>query len=88
MFIAISTNDELEALNQALVHHLKNRWNDHNFRKHWLIGLDKKRMRFYDLPNETQKTIQKDIEVPVSESPMVKLKNKRAQKAKNFEKFN
>jgi replicative DNA helicase len=88
MFIAISTNDELEALNQALVHHLKNRWNDHNFRKHWLIGLDKKRMRFYDLPNETQKTIQQDIEVPVSESPMVKLKNKRAQKTKNFEKFN
>jgi archaellum biogenesis ATPase FlaH len=84
-FIAITSSKELETLGQVLVHHLKNRWNDTNFRHSWLMGMDKPKMRLYDLPTETQETLT-HVEKPVDEnSPVSKLKRKPK---KNFDKFN
>lgn len=58
LFIAITTNDELEALGQYLFKQLKNRMGNPNKYKRFLVGVDKERMRLYDLSEATQETIQ------------------------------
>ena len=48
MFALIST-EELENLNQIMVKQLKNRYNDLNYYKRFVIGVDRARMKLYDV---------------------------------------
>ena len=54
MFALIS-NEELEAVNQIAVKQLKNRYNDPTMNKRFVIGIDRSRMRLYDLDENEQK---------------------------------
>ena len=54
MFALIS-NEELDALNQIAVKQLKNRYNDPTTNKRFVIGIDRARMRLYDLNENEQK---------------------------------
>ncbi len=54
MFALIST-EELEALNQLLVKQLKNRYNDPTLNKRFVIGVDRAKMKLYDLEQSAQK---------------------------------
>ena len=56
MFALIST-EELEALNQIMVKQLKNRYNDPTIFKRFIIGIDRAKMRLYDV----EQTAQEDI---------------------------
>ena len=56
MFALIST-EELESLGQILVKQLKNRYNDANLCKRFVIGIDRAKMRLYDC----EQTAQDDI---------------------------
>ena len=56
MFALISTED-LEALNQILVKQLKNRYNDPTINKKFVVGIDRAKMRLYDLENSAQNTL-------------------------------
>ena len=56
MFALIST-EELEAQQQIMVKQLKNRYNDINVNKRFMIGVDRSKMRLFDLTDEVQKTI-------------------------------
>jgi replicative DNA helicase len=56
MFALISTED-LEALNQILVKQLKNRYNDPTINKKFVVGIDRAKMRLYDLENNAQQSI-------------------------------
>ena len=56
MFALIST-EELESLGQILVKQLKNRYNDANLSKRFVIGIDRSKMRLYDC----EQTAQDDI---------------------------
>ena len=47
MFALIS-NEELEADGQILVKQLKNRYNDPNVNKRFVIGVNRSKMRLYD----------------------------------------
>jgi len=53
MFALIAT-EELEELNQVLVKQLKNRYNDLNNYKRFVIGIDRPKMRLYDVENSAQ----------------------------------
>jgi len=53
MFALIST-EELEALNQILVKQLKNRYNDPTMNKRFIIGIDRAKMRLYDVDQSAQ----------------------------------
>lgn len=53
MFALIST-EELVALDQILVKQLKNRYSDVNKNKRFVIGVDKSKMRLYNLENQAQ----------------------------------
>jgi len=54
MFALIST-EELEQLNQLMVKQLKNRYNDPTSNKRFMIGIDRAKMKLYDLEPSAQK---------------------------------
>jgi len=56
MFALIS-NEELDALNQIAVKQLKNRYNDPTINKRFVIGLDRAKMRLFDVKPEEQKSL-------------------------------
>ncbi len=56
MFALIST-DELEELGQIMVKQLKNRYNDNNTNKRFVIGIDRAKMRLYDCEQTAQDNI-------------------------------
>jgi hypothetical protein len=47
----------LENLNQILVKQLKNRYNDPSYYKRFVIGVDRARMKLYDVEDSAQKDI-------------------------------
>jgi replicative DNA helicase len=54
MFALIST-EELEELNQLMVKQLKNRYNDPSLYKRFIIGVDRSKMKLYDVEESAQK---------------------------------
>ena len=53
MFALIST-EELEQQNQIMVKQLKNRYNDPTFHKRFVVGIDRSRMRLFDVDANAQ----------------------------------
>lgn len=53
MFALVST-DELQELEQIMVKQLKNRYNDPTMNKRFVIGIDRARMRLYDVEQSAQ----------------------------------
>lgn len=56
MFALIST-EELEALNQIMVKQLKNRYNDPTSNRKFVIGIDRAKMKLYDVEERAQRDI-------------------------------
>ena len=56
MFALIST-EELESLGQIMVKQLKNRYNDLNMNKRFVIGVDRAKMRLYDCEQSAQEDL-------------------------------
>jgi replicative DNA helicase len=56
MFALIST-EELEDLGQIMVKQLKNRYNDPTLYKRFVVGIDRAKMRLYDVEQSAQKDI-------------------------------
>lgn len=56
MFALIST-EELEQLNQIMVKQLKNRYNDPTSNRKFVIGVDRAKMKLYDVEARAQKTL-------------------------------
>jgi len=53
MFALIST-EELQRLGQMMVKQLKNRYNDPTYKKRFIIGVDRSRMRLFDVEESAQ----------------------------------
>ena len=62
MFALIST-EELEQAGQIMVKQLKNRYNDPTNYKRFLIGIDRSKMRLYDI-EESQQDLMNDDPIP------------------------
>ena len=56
MFALIST-EELEGMNQIMVKQLKNRYNDLSRNKRFCLGIDRAKMRLYDVEESAQDDI-------------------------------
>ena len=68
MFALIS-NEELEALGQMKIKQLKNRYNDPSINRSFIVGVDRAKMRLYDVSNNAQNIVdsnQKEIPVKTS----------------------
>ncbi len=51
LMFALVSSEELESLGQVMVKQLKNRYNDPNNKKRFVLGIDRSRMRLYDVDN-------------------------------------
>ncbi|MAQ91557.1 MAG: DNA primase [Rhodopirellula sp.] len=56
MFALIST-EELEGMNQIMVKQLKNRYNDLSRNKRFCVGIDRSKMKLYDVEESAQKDL-------------------------------
>jgi archaellum biogenesis ATPase FlaH len=59
MFGLIST-EELEQLGQIMIKQLKNRWGDINAYKRFVVGIDRSKMRLYNVEETAQKGLMND----------------------------
>ena len=57
LMFALISNEELEGLGQIMVKQLKNRYNDPTSNKRFVIGVDRARMRLYDVEASAQDLI-------------------------------
>jgi replicative DNA helicase len=53
-FVALVVTEQLSQLNQIMVKQLKNRYNDPGINKRFVIGVDKARMKLYDVESSAQ----------------------------------
>jgi archaellum biogenesis ATPase FlaH len=64
---ALMTNEELDSLNQMKVKQLKNRYSDPAINRSFIIGVDRSKMRLYDVEQKAQNIVdanqEKEIEV-------------------------
>jgi len=79
MFAIIST-EELQTLGQYLVKQLKNRYSDPNLNKRFVIGVDRPKMKLFDVEQGAQDDIINDIPTPDKPRPGDR------QKAEKFDK--
>ena len=63
LMLALVSNDELQELNQILVKQLKNRYNDPNVHKRFVIGVDRGKMRLSDV-EDADKDLVQDVSAP------------------------
>lgn len=58
--IAAISSEELESLNQLLIKQLKNRYNDAGLHKRFVIGVDRSRMKLYNVEQNAQEGVIQD----------------------------
>ena len=56
LMLALISTEELVELNQVIVKQLKNRFSDPSQNKKFVVGIDKSKMRLYDVENSAQLT--------------------------------
>jgi hypothetical protein len=84
---ALVSNEELEGLNQIIVKQLKNRYNDPSYFKRFVVGIDRAKMKLYDVEASAQVGIS-DSGQDVDDGPMFdKTSFGRRQKTESFEGF-
>jgi len=57
LMFALITTEELEQMGQLMVKQLKNRYSDPTVNKRFMLGIDRSKMRLYDLDESAQKGI-------------------------------
>lgn len=62
MFALIST-EELEGMGQIMIKQLKNRWNDLSYYRRFVVGIDRSKMRLYDVEEHAQGNVHNDSPV-------------------------
>ena len=56
--LGLITSEELDDLGQLMFKQLKNRWNDLSHYRRFLVGIDRSKMKIYDLEESAQANIQ------------------------------
>jgi len=83
MFALIST-EELEQLNQIMIKQLKNRYGDPNHFKRFVVGIDRSKMKLYDVEDSAQKDI---IDSGQEDKPLNTFGNRESKFTRKFEGF-
>lgn len=61
---ALITTEELQQLNQIMVKQLKNRYNDPSQNKKFVIGVDRSKMKLYDVEDSAQDLVDSGQDIP------------------------
>jgi archaellum biogenesis ATPase FlaH len=78
----LSTSEEFESLNQILVKQLKNRYNDPGSNRRFMLGIDRSKMRLYDVEQSAQEDL---LDGPVMDN--TKFGNEDSERSKPKGKF-
>ena len=84
LMFALISNDELEQMDQIMVKQLKNRYNDPTIHRKFVVGIDRARMRLYDVEQSAQNDV-------LETEPTVKYRHNDEEskfKTKTFADFN
>jgi len=88
LMFALVSNEELEQLNQIIVKQLKNRYNDPSFYKRFVIGVDRAKMKLYDVEASAQVGLSDSGQSREPDVPMFdKSEFGKRQKAEGFSGF-
>jgi hypothetical protein len=88
LMIAFISTEQLEKMNQLMIKQLKNRYNDANTNKRFTVGIDRSKMRLYDVADPTANIMNDDSSsssAPVAATPFSRGGN--AQRGKSFNDF-
>jgi len=58
--LGLITSEDLDNLGQIMVKQLKNRWGDLGYYRRFVVGIDRAKMKLYDLEDGAQKNISQD----------------------------
>jgi len=85
MMFALITSEELEELGQLMVKQLKNRYNDPSYYKRFTIGVDRAKMRLYDVEQSGQDGLA-DVgnNSPIPDRPLNTFGNRETPNKKDF----
>ena len=75
LMFALISNEELEGLGQILVKQLKNRYNDPSTNKRFVIGVDRSKMKLFDVEQSAQKIMDSGQTPPVADYSQHNIKN-------------
>ena len=81
LMFALVSNEELQSLNQVMVKQLKNRYSDINDNKRFILGIDRAKMKLYDVEESAQGLMTGETPMPNSSS------NAFGKRENNFEGF-
>jgi hypothetical protein len=59
---ALITSEDLESRGQLMIKQLKNRWGDLGYYRRFVVGIDRARMKLFDLEDKAQADVQNDIQ--------------------------
>ena len=62
--LALISTEQLEGMNQLMVKQLKNRYNDPTQNKRFVVGIDRAKMRLYDVEDSAQTLASDEITRP------------------------
>lgn len=66
---ALITSEDLEIRGQLMIKQLKNRWGDLGYYRRFVVGIDRSRMKLYDLEDSAQSNIQNESGSYKDDSP-------------------
>lgn len=55
---ALITSEELDSMGQLMIKQLKNRWGDLSYYRRFVVGIDRSKMKLYNLEDTAQSNIQ------------------------------
>jgi replicative DNA helicase len=62
LMIALVSNEELQANNQILVKQLKNRYSDPNVHKRFVVGVDRSKMKLFDIEDAEKELVDDSVQ--------------------------
>lgn len=79
LLLAIIRTEELDEMNQIIIKQLKNRFGDPNYYKRFIVGLDKSRMKMYNVTNDGQLNQEQAPKTPPSQTKENKFQTPKTQ---------
>lgn len=73
---ALITSEQLQEMNQLMIKQLKNRWGDISHYRRFVVGIDRAKMKLYDLEDDAQKSVMNETPNPVNKNDDNKPKSK------------
>ena len=87
LMFALISSEELEQMGQIMVKQLKNRYNDPNYYKRFTLGIDRAKMRLYDVEQSAQDGLADAGITPQPDKPLNSFGNREKPMKKSFDGF-